>query len=169
MKATIVSALLLVLVVGIVTTSTSAFADNKCVPADGKSCIFNLKKGDVEVEDLVIGPFNFGSNTGGTVDQVARDGVTNASAQIVQLQAELQTANSNVDSLNASLVAEQGVNAAQAAEIDNLKAAVANLTQAAITDIGLSNSSDVVIPPIEPPIEPPVDNGTGNNSTNSTG
>jgi hypothetical protein len=119
-----------------------------------------LKNGDVKVKDLTIGPFNLGVS--GTVDQEARDGVTNASAQIVQLQGELQTANSNVDSLNATLNAVMATHDAQAEAIATLQAQVANLTQTAITDIGLSDDS------ITPPVEPPVVNGTGTNSTNST-
>jgi len=165
MKQSIISAALLILVVGIVATPLSVFADSKCVPADGKSCVFNLKNGDVEVKDLTIGPFNLGSS--GTVDQEARDGVTNANAEIVALQGELQTANSNVDALNATLTQAQATIAAQGDAITALQGQVANLSNSAITDIELSDDS-VVIPP---PVEPPVDNGTGTNSTdtNSTG
>ena len=162
----IVSALMLVLVVGIAIPSM-AFADNKCVPEDGKSCVFNLKNGDVKVKDLTIGPFNIGSS-GPAVDQEARDEIVSANAKIVELQSQLATANSNVDSLNATVQSVSSDNAALRADVDNLKAIVANLSSSAITDIELGNDNGTN--PVPEPI-PPVDNSTGTNSTatNSTG
>ena len=147
----IVSALMLVLVVGIAVPS--AFADNTCVPEDGKSCVFNLKKGDVKVKDLTLGPFNIGGS-GEAVDQEARDGVTNANAEIAKLQGDRDVTNGNVANLSAIVEA-------QAQEIAGLKAVVANLSSSAITDIEFQG------PPAPEPVPEP--EPVPSNDTNSTG
>jgi hypothetical protein len=151
----IVSAMMLVLIVGIVSVSPlTVFADKRCEPVDGQTCVFNLKRGDIKVDDdLVIGPFNIGVSNGSTVDQVARDGVADNSANDAKVVGNVTALQSTVDSLFK--------------EIQGLKADIAVLNGTAITEIDLSNGP---VPVVEPPIvNDTIPVPTNDTNTNATG
>ena len=173
--ATILAAILSIVVA---VPTSHAFADTKSFNCDtSKTCkaVFKKVNGDVEI--------TFGGGGGGTVtvDQQARDGVTqlrsedvNQNTKLDALTTENQALKQNVTDLTAQL-------SSATSDIATLKAQVANLSNAnPVVDINVTNgTAPAPVPPVdngtgnngtipEPTPIPPV-NGTGTNSTNSTG
>jgi len=164
----------------------TASATNNCPVKDDKViCVFNIRKGDLETKSLTIGPFNINGGGGGsvgTVDQQARDSITNLTATVGILQSENAGLAATVQSQGVQLNAQAGQITTANGMIANLSQAIQELKSQVVLDVNLTNGSSV-IPPVPPvinntgnatgnntgPVIPPVVNNTGNATGNNTG